>query len=157
MYKCLECQDISYKPLQPLNNKFGNIYRLCNNDNQKFILLLRKGVYPYEYKYDCKKFNETKLPSIKDYYSNFHLKHISKEDYNHARNVWNTFKISKLGPYHDLYVQSDTLLLSDVFEAFHKTCIKEYELDPIYFVSAPGLSWEACLKITKVKLELLTD
>ena len=76
---------------------------------------------------------------------------------NMQRDVWNTFKIKNLGEYHDLYVQSDTLLLSDVFEAFRKTCIKEYELDPTYFVSAPGLSWEACLKLTKVKLELLTD
>ena len=76
---------------------------------------------------------------------------------NMQRDVWNTFKIKNLGEYHDLYVQSDTLLLSDVFEAFRKTCIKEYELDPTYFVSAPGLSWEACLKLTKVKLELSTD
>ena len=76
---------------------------------------------------------------------------------NMQRDVWNTFKIKNLGEYHDLYVQSDTLLLSDVFEAFRKICIKEYELDPTYFVSAPGLSWEACLKLTKVKLELLTD
>ena len=76
---------------------------------------------------------------------------------NMQRDVWNTFKIKNLGEYHDLYVRSDTLLLSDVFEAFRETCIKEYELDPTYFVSAPGLSWEACLKLTKVKLELLTD
>ena len=62
-----------------------------------------------------------------------------------------------MGEYHDLYVQSDTLLLADVFENFRKTCQKEYELDPAHFVSAPGLAWQACLKITKVKLELLTD
>ena len=157
MCRCLERKHISYKPLQPLIDTFPNTYTLSDNDNQKFILLLRKGVYPYEYIDDWERFNETKLPPIEDYYSNLHLKNISKEDYNHSTNVWNTFDIKDIREYHDLYVQSDTLLLSDVFEAFRKTCIKEYELDPTYFVSAPGLSWEACLKLTKVKLELLTD
>ena len=85
------------------------------------------------------------------------MKGISDKDYVHVQNVRDTFKIKNLGEYHDLYLQSDTLLLSDVFEAFRSTCIKEYELDPCYFVSAPGLSWEACLKLTKVKLDLLTD
>ena len=73
------------------------------------------------------------------------------------KKVWNTFKIKNLGEYHDFYVQSVTLLLSDAFETFHKTGFKEYKLDPIYFVSTPGLSLEACLKLSKVKLELLTD
>ena len=157
MYKCLNCKTISYKSLKPLINNFSNTYRLSNNNNKKFILLLRKGVYPYEYIDDWKRFNETELPSIKDHYSNLNMKGISDKDYVHVQNVRDTFKIKNLGEYHDLYVQSDTLLLSDVFEAFRSTCIKEYELDPCYFVSAPGLSWEACLKLTKVKLELLTD
>ena len=68
------------------------------------------------------------------------MKGISDKDYVHVQNVRDTFKIKNLGEYHDLYLQSDTLLLSDVFEAFCSTCIKEYELDPCYFVSAPGLS-----------------
>ena len=82
---------------------------------------------------------------------------ISDKDYNHAKSVFNIFNMTNLGDYHDLHVQSDTLLLSDICEEFRKTCIREYELDPCYFVSAPGLSWEACLKLTNVKLELLTD
>ena len=157
MYKCLNCKAISYKPLQHLINNFSNTYRLSNNNNERFILLLRKWVYPCEYIDDWKRFNETELPSIKDHYSNLNVKGISDKDYVHVKNVRNTFKIKSLGEYYDLHVQSDTLLLSDVFEAFRSTCIKEYELDPCYFVSAPGLSWEACLKLTKVKLELLTD
>ena len=67
------------------------------------------------------------------------------------------FEIKNLGEYYDSYVQSDTLLLSDVFENFRNMCLKIYELDPVYFVSAPGLAWQACLKMTIVKLELLTD
>ena len=82
---------------------------------------------------------------------------ISDKDYNHAKSVFDIFNMRNLGDYHDFYVKSDTLLLSDIFEEFRKTCIKEYELDPCYFVSAPGLSWEACLKLTKVELELFTD
>ena len=67
------------------------------------------------------------------------------------------FEIKKLGEYHDIYVQSDTLLLADVFENFRDKCIEIYGLDPAHFLSAPGLAWQACLKKTKVKLELLTD
>ena len=75
----------------------------------------------------------------------------------HAQKVWDVFEIKNCGQYHDLHVQSDTLLLADVFENFRNKCLKIYELDPIYFVSAPGLAWQACLKRTGVKLELITD
>ena len=66
----------------------------------------------------------------------------------YAQKVWDVFEINNLGEYHDLYVQSDTLLLADVFENFRNKCLEIYELDPIYFVSAPGLAWQACLKKT---------
>ena len=79
------------------------------------------------------------LPFKYKFFSNYHKINISDKYYNYPLNVWNTFNIKNLGEYHDLYVQSDTLLLSYVFEAFRNTCIKEYELDPTYFVSAPGL------------------
>ena len=75
----------------------------------------------------------------------------------HAQKVWDEFEIKNLGEYHDLHVQSDTLLLEDVFENFRNMCLDIYELDPVYFVSAPGLAWQACLKKAGVKLELLTD
>ena len=84
------------------------------------------------------------------------LKNITKKDYAHAKKVWDTFKIKNLGEYHDLYVQSDTAQLVDVFENFRTICLKEYKIDPCYFVSTPGLILEAMLRITKVKLELLT-
>ena len=102
-------------------------------------MLLRKGVFPYEYMDSWEKFNETALPPKKDFYSNLNLENISDEDYAHAQKIWDVFKIKNLGEYYDLYVQSDTLLLSDVFENFRNMCLKIYELDPVYFVSAPGL------------------
>ena len=66
-------------------------------------------------------------------------------------------ELKNLGDYHDLYVQSNTLLLADVFEDFRNKCIEIYELDPTHFLSSPRLAWQACLKKTGVKLKLLTD
>ena len=104
-----------------------------------------------------KRFKEESLPDKESFYSELNNEHITDEDYAHAQKVWDTFKIKKLGEYHDLYVQSDTLLLADIFENFIGKCIETYELDPAHFLSAPGLAWQACLKKTEVKLELLTD
>ena len=71
--------------------------------------------------------------------------------------MFEEFKLKNLGDYHNLYVQGDTLLFADVFENFRNKCIEIYELDPAHFLSASGLAWQACLKETGVKLELLTD
>ena len=103
------------------------------------------------------RFNETSLPPKESFYSELNLEDISDKDYLHAQKVWDVFEIRNLGEYHDLYVQSDTLLLADVFENFRNKYIEIYELDPAHFLLAPGLAWQACLKKTKVKLELLTD
>ena len=116
-------------------------YSFCNNDLNKFILLLRKGVYPYEYMDSWERFNETSLPSKKEFYNNVNMEDIDEIDYRHDNNVFKSFKLEKLGDYHDLYVKSDTLLLTDVFENFRDMCLKEYDLDPAHFVSLPGLAW----------------
>ena len=97
-------------------------------------MLFRKGVYPYEYMDASDKFNETSIPSKEPFYSNLTMENISETDYRYANNVLKTFKLNNLGDYHDLYVQSNTLLLADVFENFRKACIKTYELDPAYFI-----------------------
>ena len=89
--------------------------------------------------------------------STLNLEDISDDDYAHAVNVWNTFDISNLGEYHDLYVTLDTALLADVFENFRDKHIETDKLDPAYFLTTPGLSWWAYLKKTGVKLELLID
>ena len=103
------------------------------------------------------KFDETTLPAKEAFYSSLNLENIGCEDYSHAQKVWDVFEIRKLGENHDLYVQTNTLFLSDVFQNFRDMCLEIYKLDSIYFVSASGLAWQACLKKTKVKLELLTD
>ena len=105
---------------------------------------------------NCERFDEMSLPSNKSFYSNLNMENIDDIDYRHGNNVFKRFKLKNLGEYHDLYVQSDTLLLADVFENFRNTCLKVYELDPAHFLSLPGLAWQACLKKTNVRLELLT-
>ena len=140
-----------------LIKRFASTYEFCNNDLNKFVLLLRKGVYPYEYADTWERFSEISLPSKEDFYSNLNMEDISDIDYRHANNVFKVFKLENLGDYHDLYVQSDTLLLADVFNNFRDMCLKEYELDPDHFLSLPGLAWQARLKKTNIELELLTD
>ena len=120
-------------------------------------MLLRKGVYPYEYIDGWDKFNEKIIPSKESFYNNLTLEDITKTDYAHANNVFKRFNINNLGEYHDLYVRSDMLLLANIFENLRQSCLKNYELDPAHFVSLPGLAWQACLKKTNVELELLTD
>ena len=114
-------------------------------------------VCPYEYADTWERFSEISLPSKEDFYRNLNMEDISDIDYRHANNVFKVFKLENLGNYHDLYVQSDTLLLADVFNNFRDMCIKDYELDPAHFLSLPGLPWQACLKKTNIELELLTD
>ena len=104
------------------------------------------------------KFNETELSDKESFYSDLNKEGIiTDEDYVHAQKVWNVFEIKNRGEYHDLYVQSDTVQLADIFENFRDKCIEIYQLDPAHFLSAPGLAWQACLQKTGIKLELLTD
>ena len=124
---------------------------------EQFNLMKQKGIYPYDYMDSFNKFNETQLPKKKDFYSILNNEHISDEQYKHAQNVWDTFNLKTMGDYHDLYLKSDILLLADVFENFRKTCLQYYKLDPCHYFTSPGLSWDAMLKMTDIKLELITD
>ena len=140
-----------------LIQRFANIYEFGNEDHNKFILLLRKGVYPYEYMDSWERFNEKLFPDKEAFYSNLNMEDITEVDYRHAKRVLKNLSNINLGDYPHLYVQNDTISLADVFENFRNMCIKVYELDPAHFLSAPRLAWQACLKKTEVKLELLTD
>ena len=120
-------------------------------------LLKQKGFYPYEYMDSEEKFNDTKLPPREAFYSKLSGKGITEKDYEHAGNVWISFKMKTFKEYHELYNITDVLLLADVFENFRDLCLKIYGLDPVYYFTAPQLAWDACLKMTRVKLELLSD
>ena len=93
---------------------------------------------------DWESFNETSLPEKEDFYSHLNMEDIA--DAHYAKNVCKDFEIKNLEEYHDLYVQSNTLLLADVFENFRNMCLEIYELDPAKFTSGPGLAWQADLK-----------
>ena len=130
IFRCFTCKKNHEKEInKELIERFASTYKFCNNDLNKFVILLRKGVYPYEYMDGWDKFNETSVPSKESLYSNLTMENITEMDYIHAINIFKTFKLNNLGDYHDLYVKSDTLLLADVFENFRKACIETYELD----------------------------
>ena len=152
--KCINCKNKDKACINPNNNNLKYTSQVFQKT--KLDLMARKGIYPYDYIDGFDKFNE-KLPPKEEFYSILNNKHISDEDYKHAQNVWNTFSLKNMGEYHDLYLKSDILLLADVFENFRKTCLEYYKLDPCHYFTSPGLSWDAMLKMTDIKLELMVD
>ena len=134
---------------------FKNLERYYTGE--KAELIKRKGFYPYEYMNTEERFKETKLPPKKAFYSKLSGKGITEEDYKHALNAWNVFNMKTFKDYHELYNETDVLLMADVFENFRDNNLKIYGLDPAHYFTNPGLSWDACLKITGVELELITD
>ena len=97
---------------------------------EKFELMRKKGIYPYDFMDSFEKFDKTELPTKEEFYSILNNEHITDEDYSHAQKVWTTFQLQTMGEYHNLYLKSDILLLADVFENFRKACLKSYKLDP---------------------------
>ena len=136
------------------NNKF---FGFEDYNESQYKLLIRKGIYPYEYMDDWDKFRETILPPKEAFYSKLTMAVVTEEDYEHANRVWVEFGINNLGEYHDLYLKTDIILLANIFKAFRKVCLDNYGLDPAHFYTAPGLAWKACFKKTRIRLELLLD
>ena len=120
-------------------------------------LLIKKGIYPYEYMDSWDKFSENELPDKDKFYSKLNIDGVSDKDYEHACKVWKEFGIKNMGEYRDLYLLTDVILLANVFESFRDVCMNNYGLDPAHFYTAPGLAWKACLKKTGIRLELLQD
>ena len=120
-------------------------------------LLLKKGVYPYSWVDSIDKFDLPELPRRKDFYNDLNSKKCSKEDYAHAQAVWKSFKCKTFRDYHLLYLQSDVCLLADIFEEFRTISLKTYELDPLYYYTLPGYSWDCMLKQTGIELELVDN
>ncbi|XP_050456464.1 uncharacterized protein LOC126854114 [Cataglyphis hispanica] len=125
-------------------------------DDADFELLTRKGVFPYEYVDDIDKLRETRLPR-EAFRSSLTGDTVSGSDYERAIKVWERFCVRTLGEYSDLYLKTDVLLLADIFENFRDACMKSYGLDPAHYYTLPGYTWDAMLKYTGVRFELLTD
>ena len=134
---------------------FKNLNKYFTPEQVK--LLKQKGFFPYDYMDDIEKLKDTKPPPQKAFYSKLTGKGINNYNYNHVLNVWKTWKMKTLKDYLELYNECDVLLLADIFENFRDVCLKNYGLDPVYYYTAPGLAWDAMLKMTKINLELLSN
>ena len=158
IFRCFKCKK-NYKIDfdKKLINKFSSVYDFCKGDINVFFLLLRKGVYPYQYMDSWSRLNEISLPDKKDFYSRLNMENITDIDYRHAMKVFKEFKMNNLGDYHDLHVQSDTLLLADIFENFRNMSLETYGLDPAYFCIITRICLACLFKNNRSKLELITD
>ena len=155
------------KNMKPEDLKF---IRKFARDEEQFKLLTKKGVYPYDYMTSWSRLSETELPPIEAFQSNLakgilfqndekqeNIVNISSDQYEHAKNVWNAFKIRNLNEYTMLYLITDVLLLADIFENFRKVSKERYQLEPCNYVSLPSFSYDCMLKMTKAKIELIQD
>ena len=109
-------------------------------------LIITKGIYPYEYMDSFEKFQEKQLPSIDKFYSSLNNETINNEQYQHALKVWETFNFKTLGEYHDFYLQTDVMRLTDVFENFREVDMNTYKLDPAHYITGCSFSMDASLK-----------
>ena len=152
---------------QFMNSSLDKLVKILNDKDFKYLseefsgeqlkLVKEKGTYPYEYMNSLKRFNEDELPDKSKFFSSLKDSEINEKEYERAVNGWKLFKIKSLDQYHDLYLKTDVSLLADVFEKFIKTCLSYYRLDPSHYFSSPGLSWNSMLKMTRIKLELISD
>ena len=154
MEELVECTDKSTSTEAPL----GSFQHTRSHFPRHLVdLMLRKGVYPYDYMDQWERFNDTRLPPIEDFYSKLTETPCEDDDYNHAIQVWNRFNCNTMGDYHDLYLKSDVLLLADIIANFRTTGLKHYGLDPVHYYTLPGYAWDCFLRYSGVKMELLKD
>ena len=133
IFRFFKCKNYKIDFDKKLINKFSSVYNFYKSDINKFILLLRKAVYPYEYMNSWNRFNKTSLLDKKVFYSSLNMENITNIDYRHAVRVFKEFKMNNLGDYHDLYVQSDTLLLADIFTNFRNISLKTWAIQSILY------------------------
>ena len=136
-------------------DEFVNLKKYYSGN--QLSLLLRKGVYPYDYVDSMKKLDETSLPPKEVFYSKLTDKGITDEYYRHAQIVWREFNVESMNDYHNLYNLFDVLLLADIFENFRNICMNHYGLDPAWYFCASRPAWEATFVTTNVQRELLSD
>ena len=151
--------------IQFMNSSLDSLVKNLSDNDFKYLpekfrgeflkLVKEKGVYPYEYMDSFKKFSENKLPDRCKFFSFLKDVSISEKDYLKANNIWNVFKMNKIGVYDNLYLKTEVLLLANVFEKFIGICLDYYGLDPCRYFGTPGLSRDATLKLTGIELELI--
>ena len=147
---------------QTLEDVFPNLHKYFKEKwghlpPQAFKMLTRKGVYPYSYMDSFEKFEESCLPPKEKFYNDLSKTHISEDEHEFIQELWETFKLKNLGELHDLYMETDVLLLADIFQEFRHFSLLKYRLDPAHYNTAPGLSWSAALLHTMQRLEIPID
>ena len=147
---------------QTLEDVFPNLHNYFKEKwkhlpPEAFKMLTRKGVYPYSYMDSFHKFEESCLPPKEKFYNNISKTHISEDEHDFIKELWKTFKLKNLGELHDLYMETDVILLADVFQEFRHFSLLKYRLDPAHYNTAPGLSWSAALLYTRQRLEIPYD
>ena len=164
--------------MQFMNSSLDKLVKNMSDENFKYLveefgsenleLLKQKYAYPYKYLNSFERFSQEKLPARKYFCSStkdgkfgddgkISDGHISVNDSLICEKIWDTFEMKNMGDYHDRYLKKDVLLSADVFEIIMATYLKYYGLDPCHCFSPPGLSWDAMLKMTGVKLEKISD
>ena len=164
--------------MQFMNSSLYKLVKNLSDEDFKYLveefssenleLLKQKGDYPHQYMNSFERFNEEKLPAVKYFYSStkdgkinddgtISDSHISVKDYLTREKILNKFELKNMGDYHNHYLKKDVLILADVFEKFIATCLKFYGLRPSNYFSSPGLSWDAMLKMTGLKLQKISD
>ena len=119
---------------EDLVKRLQNTYKFCDRNINKFFLLLQKGIDPYEHMDSWQRFSGTSLPNKEEFYDNLAMENIIDADYKHVEGVWEGFTIQNLGDNH--YLQSETLLLTDVFESFRSKCTEKQTWSCILFVNS---------------------
>ena len=157
-YQFLNCslETLAANMLSEGDEKFVHTKRHFK-DPEMIKLMQKKGTYPYEFMDGPEKFDLHHLPPQSAFYSKLYDSGITDAEYAHAQAVWKTFNMTSMRQYHDVYLTSDVLLLADIFENFRSLAHSFYGLDPAHYYTLPGFSFDACLKMTRAKLELLTD
>ena len=148
---------MSLDKLVKFSNKDLPIMKTFFNNENDFNLLTEKGIFPYEWFDSLDKMNDTCLPEIEAFTSKLSGTKISEKDYDRANSIWKHFNMESFKDYHDLYLKTDVLLLSDVFENFRTKCFKYYGLDPVFYFTCANLAWDCILKYTAIELEMITD
>jgi len=149
-------EHIQQQTIAKLRRSFPAVSNSFPDDNQ-FKLILRKGVFPYDYFTSLDILNQTELLKKEDFYSKLKGEHISDDDYAFYLRINKEFNLATFGDYYNLYLKLDTLLLADICRSYKNMCLQTYQLDPFWYVSAPSLAWQSALKMTKVQLDLLED
>ncbi|CAG9824524.1 unnamed protein product [Phaedon cochleariae] len=131
--------------------------QFSNITEDQLQLLTKKGVMPYDYIDSFQRFNETQLPPIDAFFNKLNEKPCPRRHYLKANVVWNEFNCQDLGQYVDIYMKTDIMLLTDVFEKFRTSCLRTYNLDPAHYYTLPGFTWDAMLYKTGQELKLLAN